>query len=198
MIVRLTILLAPLLLTLPCAAQQVQEAPETEPTEGIDDYVVVQGWRHPVQLRIAMVNAELVVYDLFNKLNDEASLKLDCFKRNVGSTRLQAMDCAPRYEADALQLEGQNLFESYRALLNGMAMTDNFSAGTRNASFDSSVFTNYSPSATGIPAPLAIQSGHVRLKRKMDEIAAEHPEFVEAVVHYVESKERYTQSLRRD
>lgn len=199
MTLRLTILLAPLLLSLPCAAQQVQQAPEAEPTEGIDDYVVVQGWRHPVQLRIAMVSAELAVYDLFNKLNDEVSLELDCFKRNVGTTRLQAMDCAPRFEADALQLEGQNLFESYRALLNGIAMTQgNFVAGARNPSFDSGVFTSYSPTAMGIPAPLAIQSGRVRLKHKMDEIAAEHPEFVEAVVKYVESKERYTQSLRRD
>lgn len=196
---RSVLLLTPLLLSLPCAAQQVQQAPEAEPTVGIDDYVVVRGWRHPVQLRMAMVDAELAVYDLFNKLNDDASLALECTKRNIGSTRLQTTECAPRFEADALQQEGQNIAESYRAQLNGMAMTEgNFAAGTYYENFDPGVFTSYAPTAAGMPAPLAIQAGQNRLKKKMDEIAATHPEFVEAVVKYVESKERYTQSLRRD
>jgi hypothetical protein len=196
--VRSLCLLAPLLLSLPCAAQQVQRAPAAEPTVGIDDYVVVQGWRHPVQLRMAMVDAELAVYDLFNKLNDDASLTLECRKRNIGSTRLQTTDCAPRFEADALQQEGQNLAESFRAQLNGMAMTEgNFAAGTYAEGFDASIFTSYSPTASGMPAPLAIKAGQTRLKSKMDELAATHPEFVEAVVHYVEAKKRYTESLVR-
>jgi hypothetical protein len=192
-------LLVPLLLSLPCAAQPVQQAPEAEPTVGIDDYVVVQGWRHPVQLRIAMVDAELAVYELFNELNDDASLALECSKRNIGSTRLQTTDCAPRFEADALQLEGQNLAASFQAQLSGIAMTEgNFVSGARNPNFDASVFTSYAPTTSGMPAPLAIKAGQVRLKSKMDEIAATHPEFVEAVVKYVEAKDRYTQSLSRD
>jgi hypothetical protein len=44
---------------------------------------------------------------------------------------------------------------------------------------------------------MAIKAGQNRLKNKMDEIAASHPEFVEAVVHYVEAKERYTGALQR-
>lgn len=48
-----------------------------------------------------------------------------------------------------------------------------------------------------MPAPLAIQAGQNRLQHKMDEIAATHPEFVEAVVHYVEARKRYTESLLR-
>jgi hypothetical protein len=208
---RPVILLAPLLLTLPCALQ----AQRPVPTEGIDDYVVVQGWRHPVQLRMAMVEAELAVYDLFNKLNDDHSLTMQCFTRSVANTRLQTTDCAPRFEADAQQREGQNMFDSYREMLNGMAATEGAfstimpgsmnvgegvgtradSSGSLNANLQP--YVSYAPTASGMPAHLAIKAGQNRLKHKMDEIAATHPEFVEAVVHYVEAKERYTESLRR-
>ena len=208
-----SILLAPLLLGMPYAAQ-AQLLPE--PTEGIDDYVVVQGWRHPVQLRMAMVDAELAVYDLFNKLNDDASLTLKCFRRAVANTRLQTTDCAPRFEADAQQMEAQNMFESYRSMLNGMAATEGaFSTimpgsanvgdttNTRAAGGDGlnanlQPYVSYSPTASGMPAHLAIKAGQNRLQHKMDEIAATHPEFVEAVVHYVEAKERYTDAMRKN
>ncbi len=204
-------LLFPVLLSMPFAAQ----AQRPVPTEGIDDYVVVQGWRHPVQLRMAMVEAEIAVYDLFNKLNDDHSLTLQCFTRSVANTRLQTTDCAPRFESQAQQQEGQNMFESYREMLNGMAVTEGaFSTvmpgaanvgdgvGTRaegsgNLNANLQPYVNYAPTASGMPAHLAIKAGQNRLQHKMDEIAATHPEFVEAVVHYVEAKERYTESVRR-
>jgi hypothetical protein len=207
------VLLTPLLLGLPCALQ-AQLLPE--PTEGIDDYVVVNGWRHPVQLRMAMVDAELAVYDLFNNLNDDHSLTLQCFTRSVANTRLQTTDCAPRFESAAQQLEGQNMFESYREMLNGVAITegnfstvmpgrsnleggDQLSRGEAGPGLNPNLqpYVNYTPTAAGMPAHLAIKAGQNRLQHKMEEIAATHPEFVEAVVHYVQAKERYTESLRR-
>jgi hypothetical protein len=197
-------LLASLLFSTPWVAQAqqpVQPAPEAEPTEGIDDYVVVQGWRHPVQLRMRMVEAELAVYDLFNQFNDDASLRLECFKRTIGGTRLQTTDCAPRFESQALAEEGRDALEVMRAYLNGVAMSEgNFAPGAQNDTGRSNTaqFINYAPTTMGRPADLMIKAGQGRLQDKMDEIAAEHPEFVEAVVEYVESKTRYTESLRRD
>ena len=204
-------LLFPALLSMPFAA----EAQRPAPTEGIDEYVVVQGWRHSVQLRMAMVEAEIAVYDLFNKLNDDHSLTLQCFTRSIANTRLQTTDCAPRFESQAQQQEGQNMFESYRAMLNGMAATEgafstimpglsNLEGGDQLSRAQANgpnpnlePYKSYTPTATGMPAHLAIKAGQNRLQHKMDEIAATHPEFVEAVVHYVEAKERYTESLRR-
>jgi len=199
-------LIVPLLFCIPGAAQS-QPAPMEEPTVGIDDVVVVRGWRHPVQLRLRMVEAELAVYDLFNQLNDDASLQLECHKRNVGGTRLQTTDCAPRFESQAKAQEGRDVLEMYRASLNAMAVTDgafstvfpgemNQQAGQGSGAVDQ--FLGYTPAVMGIPANQAIQIGQSRLQKKMRTMAAEHPEFVEAVKSYVDARVRYTQALRRD
>lgn len=199
--------LRPLMLVLmfsfPCAAQA---APAEEPTADIDEVVVVRGWRHPVQLRLQMVDAELAVYDLFNQLNDDASLKLECHKRNVGGTRLQTMDCMPRFESQAKAQEGRDVLEVYRASLNSMAATGIFSTifpgpmnqGAAEDMANGAQFVNYTPMTMGIPAKQAIQMGQSRLQKKMQAIAEEHPEFIEAVKSYVDAKERYTQAVRRD
>jgi hypothetical protein len=195
-------LLVPFLLSLPCAAQSqeaAQEPQRAEPTEGIDDVVIVQGWRHPVQLRLQMVEAELAVYELFNQLTKDNSLMLECSKRNIGGTRLMGTDCAPRFESEALAREGQDVFDSYRAMLNATAMTQgNFAPGAQNLQGNNTEqFSNFAPVASGQPATLQIRAGQNRLKREMDRIAAEHPEFLEQVTKYVDAKTRYTQALTR-
>lgn len=197
-------LLVSFLLSMPCIAQS-QQAATAEPTLDIDEVVVVRGWRHPVQLRLRMVEAELAVYDLFNRLNDDASLQIDCHKRNVGGTRLQTTDCAPRFESQARAQEGRDTLEMYRASLNAMAATGPFSTvfpGPANQmsvaeATNSDQFVGYIPSTMGMSANQTIQIGQSRLQKKMQAIAAEHPEFVDAIKSYVDSKTLYTQSLRR-
>jgi hypothetical protein len=194
-----------LTLSLPFTAQ-AQGAPADEPTANIDDVVVVRGWRHPVQLRLRMVEAELAVYDLFNQFNDNASLQLECHKRNVGGTRLQTTDCMPRFESQALAQEGRDTLEVYRASLNAMAVTGMFSTvfpgpmnqASSEGSGDQGQFLGYTPTVMAIPAKQAIYVGQTQLQQKMRLIATEHPEFVEAVKTYVDAKARYTQALRRD
>ncbi len=199
-----TLLLA---LTIPCAVQAqqatqqpAQAPPAAEPTAGIDDVVIVNGWRYPVQLRLAMLDAERKVYDIFNLLNDEPQFKLECGRRNVRGTRLQTQDCVPVFERQALANEAQSNAEVYRAALNAMAMTQGgFAPGAQNLQGSNTAqFTNYMPMATAPPAGGVIRAGQARLQRKMQEIAATNPEFVEAIVSYVESKQRYNQALERE
>ena len=197
-------LLVPVLFSLPCLAQS-QQPTTAEPTSDIDEVVIVRGWRHPVQLRLRMVEAELAVYDLFNRLNDDASLQLECHKRNVGGTRLQTTDCAPRFESQARAQEGRDTLEMYRASLNAMAATGTFSTIfpgpanqlTAGEATNGDQFMSFTPTTMGMPANQTIQIGQSRLQKKMQAIAAEHPEFVEAVKKYVDAKTLYTQSLRR-
>jgi hypothetical protein len=190
-------------LSVSCAAQAqqpAQAATAAEPTAGIDDVVIVNGWRYPVQLRLAMLDAERKVYDIFNQFNDEAQFELECGRRNVRGTRLQTQDCVPVFERQALANEARSTAEVYQAALGAMAMTQgNFAPGAQSLQgSNTEQFTNFMPMASAPPAGGVIRAGQARLQRKMQEIAATHPEFVEAIVSYVESRQRYNEALERE
>ncbi len=188
-------------LSIPCAAQAQQAAqapPVAEPTAGIDDVVVVNGFRYPIQLRMQMLDAELRVYDLFNQFNDNPAFDLECGRRNILGTRLQTQDCVPVYERQALAMEAQDNAEVTRAYLNMAGATGAFSPGASAAQgTNSAQFENYSPPVIGIPADAIIRRQQPRMQEKMREIAAAHPEFVEALESYVEIKGRYAQATKR-
>ncbi len=205
MSIRATTLLLPLFLGISCAAQaqqatrqEAQAPPVAEPTAGIDDVVVVNGFRYPIQLRMQMLDAELRVYDLFNQYNDNPQFELECGRRNIRGTRLQTQDCVPVYERQAFAMEAQDNAAFNQEYLNMLHATGPFtpayfSAGGANME----QYENYAPSVTAPPADAIIRRQQPRLQEKMREIAAAHPEFVEALESYVDVKARYAQATKR-
>jgi hypothetical protein len=163
------------------AGSMAQEPPPVEAApivEGAEE-IIVTGQRLRFELRLQMQDAERAVYNLFNELNDEPRFKISCSMHEITGTRLASQVCQPEFERIALAQEGQDYLAAYRAFREAQSCADCVAPEP---------FTMAMPAA-GIIAPQQRE-----LQRKMREVADEHPEFIDALVRFVEAKGRYEKS----
>lgn len=167
-------------LWLPAAvlAANPESAPIAQPGEDAEE-IIVTGRRVRFELRLQMEAAERVVYDLFNEFNDEPRFEISCAMHAITGTTRKSQVCQPDFERAALAKEGQDYLAAYRAFMepgcgDGCAAPE--------------------PYASAMPAATTIARQQRELQGKMQEVAKEHPEFVEALVRFVDVKVRYDRS----
>lgn len=141
--------------------------------------VIVTGRRTRFELRLEMEQAERVVYNLFNELNDEPRFEISCAMHAITGTTRKSQVCQTEFERRALSQEGQDYLAAYRALLEPRPCS-----GCEPAE----------PFVTAATSAMIIAPQQKELQGKMREIAETHPEFVDALVRFVEAKGRYDQS----
>lgn len=155
--------------------ESARVAPAVEDAEEI----IVTGRRMRYELRLEMESAERVVYHLFNDLNDEPRFEISCAMHAITGTTRKSQVCQTEFERRALSLEGQDYLAAYRAYLEPAPC-----AGCSPAE----------PFSTAAPSTMSIAPQQMELQGKMREIAETHPEFVDALVRFVEAKGQYDQS----
>jgi hypothetical protein len=123
--------------------------------------------------------AEKKAYDVFNTFNDEKRFEINCSKHSPTGTLFNNQLCLPAFQLDALQGQAQDYRES---LLNFIAPPGG--GGMPDASVV----------PTHVPSEVKIASQMPAYKRKLKEVAEQHPEFLEALIEYNELKQRYQQA----
>ncbi|MEY4642125.1 MAG: hypothetical protein RLZZ227_2119 [Pseudomonadota bacterium] len=100
----------------------------------------------------------------------------------IGS-RLAIQICQPAFERDAMAVHGQELLDTYRDWLAPYGMANGALAP----------FTASLP-LSGIPMEAQISFQRKAFQEAMRNVAAEHKEFVEALIHSTELKQQYSKS----
>lgn len=159
--------------THPTWAQQ-QDTTET-PEE-----VVVIGTRDLMALRLQMFDAERAAYELFNQLNDERRFDISCSMQQPIGTQLETQLCQPEFVIQAQRTHARHYLENLRDFYNQAA------AGNPNP------IENTPP--VHVPMEALIASQQKAYRRKMQEVAEKHPEFLEAIQTYAESRSQYEQA----
>jgi hypothetical protein len=108
-----------------------------------------------------MHDAEKTAYEVFNSFNDEKRFDISCRTEEPLGTRFKRQLCQPAFEIDALRTHARHYFENTREMLN------QFAAGA-------AVPVENTPPVY-VPAEFLIASQQAAYRRKMREVAAQHP-----------------------
>jgi hypothetical protein len=131
--------------------------------------VIITGERHVYQLRTQMMEAEKQAYDIFNSLNDEPRFDISCSKHAPTGSRIEKQICLPGFQLEAYQQHALQYLETLRP--------------------DGSNFAiQYQPQE------VRIASQQEDYRRKLKQVAEEHPEFLDALMRYSEIVERFEQA----
>ena len=158
-----------------CTTGQENDNQQTEGPQRQPEEILITGERSLQQLRTQMWNAEKQAYDIFNQFNDESRFNIICRMHQPTGTRIERQTCRPNFVANATAVHGQAFLESYRNLLDPSSPTGNS------------------------PAPQASQAATIasqqkEYQEKMQQVAEEHPEFLNAIIQYSELRQRYEAS----
>jgi hypothetical protein len=145
--------------------------------------IVIVGERSLLQLRMQMVNAEKVAYDTFNQFNDERRFEISCSMQQPTGTRFSNQICLPNFKQDATAAHGQALLQDYRNLY------------LQNECILCPAITGSAVPAH-IPSASEIAAQQKQYMLKMETLAREHPEFLEALIRYSETKTQYEEAIR--
>jgi hypothetical protein len=154
-------------------AQQDDLPSATDAKEYIEE-IVVTGESQKHQLRLQMLGAERAAYDLFNQFNDEKRFDIYCSVQTPTGSRIQSEEqhCQPNFEIEALRSHSRDYLESLRLL-----------------------YDLYSPDKNAVitsqPAEVLIASQQEAYRKKMKQVAEDHPEFLEALIEYSKLKAQY-------
>lgn len=165
-----------LILALAMGAPMPILAQQDEPT-GTPDEVIVIGERRVLDLRIEMLQLEKTAYEVFNQFNDERRFDIHCRMHQPTGTRFETQVCEPEFEIEAKRTHAAHYFENMRDMLNQIA------AGAPVPSERTP--PNY------VPPEALIASQQKAYRNKLKDVAEQHPEFLDALVKYTESKQRY-------
>lgn len=155
-------------------AQQDDLPSATSAKEQKIEEIVVTGESQKHQLRLQMLDAERAAYDLFNEFNDEKRFDIYCSVQTPTGSRIQSEEqhCQPNFEIEALRSHSRDYLESLRLL-----------------------YDLYSPDKNAViasqPAEVVIASQQEAYRKKMKQVAEDHPEFLEALIEYSELKAKY-------
>ena len=141
-------------------------------TEGLSAY----------QIRKQIQEAEEGVYELFNALNDDRRFEISCSTSDRANSHFSFRSCAPEFEIQATRSQAQAHFQEFRSYF---ANPGELSPGN-------------APSSAALPTQIIIDRHQAEYKAKMKEMAENNPEFLNALVNYVEMKEKYTQNYFND
>ena len=138
--------------------------------QSLPEEVVITSQQPLYELRSRMWEAEQEAYSLFNQFNDDKRFEIQCTRRAPTGSRISRQDCDTAFERQANAEHAAAYTESVRAAL-----------GQGGSPF----------AMPSVPREAAIARHQRAYKAKMQEIAREHPEFLEAIVAYSELRERY-------
>lgn len=171
MIIRIYTIFFALCLPLCALAQQV-ETVQSRPAPGLPEEVVITGDRSLQQLQTKMLDAEKTAYNIFNMFNDEKRFNINCSMHQPTGTHLEKQICQPEFESRATRDHARDYWEYMRAEYDPYGLS-------------------YRP-AIAFPAQEAmIASQQQAYRKKMQQVAQEHPEFVDALISYSEMREQY-------
>jgi hypothetical protein len=162
-----------LCVSLSVRAQQDEPSRAPEAQEDIEEVVVI-GERYRFQLRHQMIEAEEAAYDIFNKFNDEDRFDIVCNTQLATGTLIESerLHCQPNFEVEAIRDHARDYLDSLRLLYDPYSTDKN------------------SPMVSP-PAAAMIASQQGAYRRKLKQVAEEHPEFLEAIIRYSELKAQY-------
>lgn len=145
----------------------------------LPEEVVITAERYAYQLREQVYDAQEQMHDIFNKLNDDDRFDMSCKSVTLPNSRISRRLCEPAFYYAATALQGQNYLEEYAAGQNGIP------AGS-------------SRPGSAPPALTAIGMQQKELQKKIEELARTNPEYQDAIIKYVELKQRYARTQGRD
>jgi hypothetical protein len=166
-----------LLLIASCAsscvlAQQNAAMPGTTETP---EEVIVIGNRNLLSLRIEMLDAERNAYEVFNRFNDDRRFDISCGEQEPTGTRFRNQLCQPRFVRDAAAEHGRAYWENLRAYMDPTT-------------------ADKDPPRAGQPYEVAVNRHRKAYQDKMKQVAEEHPEFLDALKAYAETRQQYEQA----
>lgn len=168
-------ILLSLLFSLPAPPSQAA-LPDTSP-RNLPEEVVITGANDLVQLRMQMLEAERKAYDAFNEFNDEKRFHISCRMHQPTGTRLERQVCQAAFELEATRVHGRIYLDS---------LCDVLCFGRSDGQSHT----------VHMPQEIVIASQLDAYRRKLRQIAAEHPEFLNALMEYTQSRENYEASIR--
>lgn len=156
---RWTLMLVASCLAVGAVAQQNDASPEA-----IEE-VTITATRAKRSMRLQLQQAEQRAYDLFNRYNDDKRFRISCGEEASTGSKFKRQVCQPEFERQALRAHGQAYLESVQAMLDPGRDDE----GT---------------TMSAIPMEAAIAAQRPALRRKMKQVAEQHPDFLEAVIEY--------------
>jgi hypothetical protein len=150
------------------------------PPGDVTDEIIVVGNRQLMALRLGMLDAEREAYEVFNQFNDERRFEIHCDKRAPTGSRLVIQVCEPEFEIQAKRTHAQNYLENTRDMLNQLAL------GAPPVEIHPPVY---------VPPEFAISSQQEAYRGKLKQVAEEHPEFLDALVKYVDARKQYEDAV---
>jgi hypothetical protein len=146
------------------ASAQANETPPASDLRSLPEEVMVTSNRELYTLRTQMLDAEKRAYDVFNKFNDEKRFRISCSISEPTGTRLRRQVCAPEFQIQATTIHARGFLDSMR---DADTIPNNImDVGTR------------------------IASQQKDYQQKMQQVALENPEFLDAIVEYSQLRER--------
>ena len=151
------------------ASEQGTESVET-PEE-----VIVIGNRNVLDLRLQMQDLERAAYEMFNRFNDEPRFNISCGEQEPTGTRFKNQLCQPHFVREAAAQHGRAYWENLRASMDGYT-------------------ADKDPPRPGENYEFAVNRQLDAYRAKIKGVAEKHPEFLEAVKRYAESRQQYEQA----
>lgn len=148
------------------------------PTAPLPEEVTITGSSDLLQLRKQLLQAEKRAYDVFNRFNDEKRFRISCSMHQPTGTRLEQQVCQAAFELEASQAHARVFVES---------LCDVLCFGRADGQSHT----------VHVPQEILIASQLDAYKRKLRQIAEQHPEFLEALIEYTRLREDYTTATGR-
>jgi len=163
-----------LLLLAPAAQAALPETPLRE----LPEEVVITGGRGLMDMRLQLLEAEKRAYAVFNAFNDEKRFHISCNMHQPTGTRLEQQVCQAAFELEASRVHGLIFLDS---LCDVMCLNRG----------DGQSHTVH------VPQEIMIASQMDAYRRKLREVAEQHPEFLDALIEYTQLREDYERSVNR-
>ena len=156
-------------------AQQNETLQAKEQEIPLEEVIVIGERAMLLNLRTQMMQAEVKAYEIFTKFNDEERFNISCVMNAPTGTRIKRQVCTANFELEATAVHGADFYQNYRDLLDPFTLED-----------------SHPPQHE--PAEQAIARQLADYKRKIRQVAEEHPEFLEAIIEYSERREQYEEA----
>lgn len=143
---------------------------------GVPEEVTIVGSRMLLQLRTRMLEAEEQAYAVFNQFNDEARFDIQCSWQDRTGSHMRVRVCVPKFQLDAQAAHARSFLSNYRDYLDAFSLPD-------------TTFTGHQPMEA------VIASQQPDYKRKLEQVAIEHPEFLDSLMDYSALRQQYEAAI---
>jgi hypothetical protein len=119
------------------------------------------------------MESEQIAYDIFNQFNDEKRFNISCSVEEQTGSHFTRQVCQPEFEIQATRSHAQDYLDSMPGRLAGLPQG------------------SVAPTHSAIPMEMEINRHQPAFRRKLQDVAEKHPEFLEAIKRYAELREKY-------